>query len=242
MIAVEFSPKDLPEINYQRVPHPHPRVRQKMEALWRKSPQLPHPLICRLVGISGNTLRSYLRAYQQGGLEKVKELHFSQPQSQLRAFKTTVAAYCRQPPPATFKEAAALIEKHTGIKLSAKRVGEFLKTLGLNRLKVAPIPAKADAEEQETFLKEKLHPRLQEAQAGNRAVFFGEAAHFVLAPFVGFLGSFTRVFIKAPAGRKRVNVLGAIDALTPQLITVTNAPYLNSHSVAALLQQLYDLN
>jgi len=172
MIEVEFSQKDLQEINYQRVHHPHPRVRQKMQALWMKSHQLPHPLICRLVGITGNTLRSYLRAYQQGGLEKVKELHFYQPQSQLRVFKTTLEAYFRKHPPATFKEAAALIEKHTGIKLSPKRVGEFLKTLGIKRLKVATIPAKADEEEQQTFLKEKLEPRLQEAQGGNRAVFF----------------------------------------------------------------------
>lgn len=172
MIEVEFSQKELEEINYQRVHHPHPRVRQKMAVLWMKSHHLPHELIGGLVGISGNTLRSYLREYQQGGLEKLMELNFYQPQSQLQAFKTSLETYFRKHPPATFKEAAALIEKHTGIRLSPKRVGEFLKTLGIKRLKVAMIPAKADGEKQETFLKKELAPRLQEAQAGNRAVFF----------------------------------------------------------------------
>lgn len=172
MIQVEFSPNDLKEINYQRVHHPHPRVRQKMEVLWLKSHHLPHQLICQLGGVTGNTLRSYLRVYQQGGLEKVKEINFYQPQSQLVAFQSSLEAYFRKHPPATFKEAAAVIAKHTGIHLSPKRVGEFLKTLGIKRLKVATIPAKADVEAQETFLTDQLAPRLQQAQAGSRAVFF----------------------------------------------------------------------
>jgi hypothetical protein len=50
------------------------------------------------------------------------------------------------------------------------------------------IPAKADPEQQATYLKQELEPRLAEAQAGHRAVFFVDAAHFVLAPFLGFSG------------------------------------------------------
>jgi hypothetical protein len=30
-------------------------------------------------------------------------------------------------------------------------------------------------------------PRIQEAQDGKRAVYFGDAAHFVWAPFLGYL-------------------------------------------------------
>jgi len=64
------------------------------------------------------------------------------------------------------------------------------------------IPSKAD--EQEAFKNEKLEPRLEEAQSGKRAVFFMDAAHFVLF-FLGFLWCFERLFVKA-AGRKRYNV------------------------------------
>ncbi len=88
--------------------------------------------------------------------------------------------------------------------------------------KVGMIPAKADSEEQERFIKEELEPRLEEAESGKRVVFFVDAAHFVLAPFLGILWSFTRLFIKAPSGRKRFNVLGALNAVTHELITVTN--------------------
>ena len=72
--------------------------------------------------------------------------------------------------------------------------------------------------------------------------FFVDAAHFVLAPFLGMLWSFTRLFIPSPAGRKRFNVLGAIDGITHELITITNDSYINSESVCELLKKIYDLN
>lgn len=104
------------------------------------------------------------------------------------------------------------------------------------------IPAKADPEVQAAYLAETLEPRLAEAQAGKRAVFFVDAAHFVLAPFLGFLWSLTRVFLKAPAGRQRFNVLGALNAITHELITVTNDAYITAESLCALLQKLAALN
>jgi len=73
-------------------------------------------------------------------------------------------------------------------------------------------------------------------------VFFVDAAHFVLAPFLGMLWCFTRVFIRAPAGRQRFNVLGALNALTHELITVTNDTYITAESVCELLMALARLN
>lgn len=87
-----------------------------------------------------------------------------------------------------------------------------------------------------------MKPRLAEAQAGKRAVFFMDAAHFVLAPFLGFLWSVVRIFIQAPSGRQRFNVLGAINAITHELITVTNDTYITAESVCALLEKLASID
>jgi len=100
------------------------------------------------------------------------------------------------------------------------------------------LPAKADPDEQAAYLQQEIEPRLAQAQAGQRAVFFVDAAHFVLAPFLGFLWSLTRVFIPAPAGRQRFNVLAALNAITHELIMVTNTTYITSIQVCELLQQL----
>ncbi len=68
-----------------------------------------------------------------------------------------------------------------------------------------------------------------------------DAAHFVHTTFLGYLWCFSRVFIKSPSGRKRFNVLGALNALTLEIITVTNETYINAESVCQLLQNLSDL-
>jgi transposase len=100
------------------------------------------------------------------------------------------------------------------------------------------IPAKADPEVQATYLEQVLEPRLAEAQAGKRAVFFMDAAHFVLAPFLGFLWSVARIFIQAPSGRQRFNVLGCLNAVTHELLTVTNDTYITAETVCTLLEHL----
>ena len=104
------------------------------------------------------------------------------------------------------------------------------------------IPAKADPVVQATYLETVLQPRLAQAQAGQPAVFFVDAAHFVLAPFLGFLWTLARVFIQAPSGRQRFNVLGALNAITHELITVTNDSYITAQEVCQLLNQLAALD
>jgi transposase len=83
-----------------------------------------------------------------------------------------------------------------------------------------------------------LEPRLEEAKKGKRAVFFVDAAHFVLAPYLGMLWGFVRQFVRAPAGRQRFNVLGALNAITFELILATNDTYINANSVCDLLRRI----
>jgi transposase len=83
-----------------------------------------------------------------------------------------------------------------------------------------------------------LEPRLEEAKAGKRVVFFVDAAHFVLSAYLGFLWCFQRVLVRAPSGRQRFNVLGALNAVTHQLIPITNDSYINSVSVGQLLEKI----
>ena len=103
------------------------------------------------------------------------------------------------------------------------------------------IPAKADIEAQETFKTEVLEPLVEQARAGKIFLFFVDAAHFVKSPFLGNLYSLTVRFIKAASGRQRFSVLGALNAITKEVITITDHGYINAVSVCALLQKLHDL-
>jgi transposase len=98
------------------------------------------------------------------------------------------------------------------------------------------VPAKADPAEQAQFLNDKLRPRLNQAQRGKRAVLFVDAAHFVYGPFLGFLWCLVRRFLPGPSGRKRYNVLAALDAVTHRVLRVANGSYINAEAVCDLLR------
>jgi transposase len=60
----------------------------------------------------------------------------------------------------------------------------------------------------------------------------------VLQPFLGFLWCFQRYFVYSASGRKRFNILGALNAITHDVVTVTNDSYINALSVCELLRSL----
>lgn len=242
MIRVDFSEQDIKKIKRLRYEDPHPRVRKRMDVLWLKSQGFPHQDICCLTGISSNTLRKYLRLFQSGGVERLMQMNFYAPTSELEQHRYRLEAYFREHPPATINEAMVKIQELTELKRSPSAVGRFLTSLGMRPRKVGAIPSKADPEEQEDFRVNKLEPRLAEAKQGQRAIYFVDAAHFVFAPFLGILWSMTRLFIKAPAGRKRFNVLGALNAITHELVLITNDTYINAESVCELLRRIASLN
>jgi len=158
MIRIEFTEDAIEKLRYERFHHPHPRVQRKMEALLLKSDGLPHHQITRILGISENTLRQYLREYEEGGVERLKSLHFYRPLSELAKHRQSLETYFEEHPPATVNEAVAKIKQLTGIRRGPTQVRSFLNSLGLRPRKVGMIPAKADVEEQDRFKKKNWSP------------------------------------------------------------------------------------
>lgn len=126
-IQLEFTPEIQEKLNYERYHYPVPLVQRRMEVLWLKSHNLPHALIATLAGVSENRMREYFRLYAEGGVEKLKEVNFYRPESELQAHLNSLEAYFQANPPASLKEAQSEIESLTGIKRSETQVREFLK-------------------------------------------------------------------------------------------------------------------
>ncbi len=93
-------------------------------------------------------------------------------------------------------------------------------------------------ETQATFHDNELKPRLDAALTGNGQVFFVDAAHFVFGTFLCCLWSFKRIFVRAASGRQRFNVLGAWNAVTRELIAVTNTTVVNTETMCELLRKI----
>jgi hypothetical protein len=82
---------------------------------------------------------------------------------------------------------------------------------------------------------------IKEAEEGKCYLFFCDAAHFVLAPFICKAWSLAREFIKAAAGRNRINVPGAVNAVTKQVTTLINISYIDAETVMTFLCQLREI-
>ena len=63
-----------------------------------------------------------------------------------------------------------------------------------------------------------------------------------MGAFLTILWSFTRIFVKTSSGRQRFNVLGALNAVSLQMITVVNDSYINAWSVADLFKKIRELH
>ena len=166
------------------------------------------------------------------------------PISEMAAARDLIRASFEKQPATTIAEACQRIFELTGLRRGPSQVRKFLKGLGLkfNRVRAIPVPPQQTlaehVEAQAAFLETKLEPVLAAAQAGQGHVFFVDAAHFVFGTFLCSLWSFTRIFVRAASGRQRFNVLGAWNAVTRQLIVVTNTTVVNTETMSELLRTI----
>jgi len=98
-----------------------------MDALRLKAHGMLHKEIAEVIGIAENTLRDYFELYQQGGIEKLKEINYYQPESELKQHIVSLEAHFREHPPATIKQAQHEVEIITGVRRSETQIREFLK-------------------------------------------------------------------------------------------------------------------
>jgi len=246
MREITFSEADVQAIAHDRYHHPDPRVQRRLWVLSLKHHGFSHERIVTLAGCSRSTVQRTLSEYVEGGLERIRQVPVKESSSELDEHRVCLEEVFTKHPPRSVKQARHVIEEHTGVRRGLTQVRHFLHRLGLAPRKVAaiPIPPKSTLDEhvkkQAEFHETKLKPRLAEARQGRRQVFFVDAAHFVFAPFLGVLWCVARLCIRAASGRKRYNVLAALDCVSHKLIQVSNHSYINAESVCLLLRAVAD--
>jgi len=87
---MQYTEEEKNALHHERFHNPHPRVQQRMEALLLKSHDLPHAKIASILKIDEGTLRSYLQAYQHGGIEQLKTINWRGSQGQLSQYAGTM--------------------------------------------------------------------------------------------------------------------------------------------------------
>src|ERR1035437_6677565 len=99
MICPVCTARECAALEAERYRHPHPKVQRKLEAVYRKSLALPRPLICRICQISKPTLVRYLRAFEQEGLDGLRQRGYEGRPNRLHPHAASLEQHFRQPPP-----------------------------------------------------------------------------------------------------------------------------------------------
>lgn len=193
MIRINFTEEEIAVLNFERYHYPDPRVQKKFEVLFLKSQGFSHEVIAQVSGVCGRQVQRYLNEYLEGGVERLKQNHYSGSPSELNRHTETLKDYFTKNPPSTIAQAQKVIEDLTGIRRGLTQVCEFLKRLGLKRRKVGSAPGKADdpvkQQEQRQFLDTELKPRLDQAEQGKRKIFLSTPAILSLALFCAICGA-----------------------------------------------------
>ena len=182
MKQIEFTTAEREALQYWRFHHPHPRVQRKMEAFYLKSQGLApaKSVACApcpnrpAIAISTSTAKAASQNSQRCPFIGAR----GNWRTTARVLKRTFASVAQPVWPRRPEDC-----RLDGAWASTDADAAVLKVLGAATPQSGQIPAKADVAAQEVFKTEQLEPRLAEANAGQRVVFFMDAAHFVLPRF-----------------------------------------------------------
>jgi transposase len=195
--------------------------------------------VAQLLDISRNSVASYIRCYETGGIEALSEVGYRRKRSALYDFQAVLEASLEQQPAHTVAEAKDRIRQLTGLVRGLTQVRRFLTQLGFKPRKMGHIPAKANPDKQAEFLQTTLEPLIEKAHKQQVVLLFMDAAHFILQPFVTAVWSKIRLFLPAAAGRNRINVLGALNAISLDVTVLTNHDYINAQTICDFLAQVH---
>lgn len=236
---LNLSEAELERLRYERYAYPCAMIQKRLFAVYlRAVSDYANWQIGFICGLHENTVAHWVRVYEREGYEGLLTNRYGTNQSVLEVHRQNLLTAFDQQPPRTAPEAAARIREMSGVQRSPQQVRTFMKRHGLKFLKCGQVPAKADNEKQHQWMEHTLAPAIEAAAKGKTHLFFVDAAHFVLGPFVCCLWCVARLFIRAASGRNRINVLGAVHAITKKVITLCNTTYITADTLMEFLKQL----
>jgi len=127
-------------VDVERREHSHERTRQKMDVLWLLHHGLTQKKAAQIAGVSLATVKRYVYAYRDGGLEGLRRWNMKGHPSDLEAHREMLAESFEKQPVASVAEAAERIEQLTGIRRGLTQTRKFMKKLGLRWWLMGAIP------------------------------------------------------------------------------------------------------
>ncbi len=148
MIKLELSDSDREAIaEALDDPELHERFHRRLLTIRMHDLGVPHSTIAAALNISDDTVTNYLKLFRDGAIQGLIEDRYYRPASSVEPFIEQIVEAFTADSVATCGEAAARIEKLTGIKLSDSQVGRIMRGLGMKYQKSAAMKAAIEISE-----------------------------------------------------------------------------------------------
>jgi len=200
---------------------------------------MPNARVTELVNLCDRSVRSLKKDLRTKEIESLFIVKGGGQKAKLNDIETEVIEEIEKNNYTTRQQISDMIWEKYGIKVSVWAVGRMLKKNKIKKLKSGSLPAKANTQEQRNFFDNILNRLMEKALNGEIILEFMDGSHFIMGcDFLGSIYGKIRRFVKTFSGRKRYNVLGALNFVTKKVTTVSNDAYINGVEVCNLLRKL----
>lgn len=239
MLTIESSEEDFQRLKYEKEMNSSARIRKRCMSVYMKlsSKGLSSKAIGLLLGCCRTSVDRWLHTYDSGGISSLLHEEMHRPCSELEVHRDAIMQNLNENPVHSINEAVERIKQVCGLVRKPTQVRNFLLKNGYRYRKMGQIPGKADIAAQEEWV-ESLQPYISQARNGECHLLFSDAVHFTLSAFVCMAWSQHRIFLKTASGRNRINVLGAVDAISREVITLDNTSYITAETVMDFLHKI----
>lgn len=194
--------------------------------------------VVSILMLDEETLRNYVKRYQAGGINALITDHYLGSFSKLSVIQLQeLSTHLEQNTYITVEAVIAHVEESYGVLYSVSGMTDLLHRLKFTYKKSKLVPAKADKEKQEHFLKQLDELRVRKGK--DDPILYMDGVHpqhnTMLA--YGWIKKGQDNIIKSNTGRQRININGALDAETHAVITREDER-INAQSTIALLKQV----
>lgn len=199
-------------------------------------------MIAEALLMDERTVWNYKKQYEEGGQGLLCSDNHAGRQCRLSAEEQAdLVEELRKTLYSTAHEVLGYVKRTYGLDYSVSGMRDLLHSLGFTYKKAKVIPGKADAEAQERFLAELEEKQKLMGHADKLFYLDGVHPQHNTVAGNGWIPVGEDFELKSNTGRRRVNLNGALDAETHEII-VREDPSINAESTILLLKTLERLN
>ena len=194
--------------------------------------------IARILLFDEKTCRKNYKDYCEGGVEKLIDYNYKAYTGKLSIIQEDILrVHLKRCTYVATKDIAVWIENNFNIRYSIKGLPQTLHRLGFSYKKSKLVPSKSDPDKQKAFLKEYSQLKLELSE--NDKIYFIDGVHQIHNAEVGYgwIPKGENKEIPANTGRDRLNINGALDVDTKEVI-VREDDRINAQSTIKLFEAI----